>query len=94
MIQEVLQGFRDQKAFMYARTSLQSLPIAESLLTQEVFDEATDLYRRARRSGVTVRSSVDCLIAICALRNNLTLLHSDQDFDHLSHVCPLDVVRV
>jgi len=59
VIQEVLQGFRDERAFQVARESLYALPIVESPLQRAVFDEAIELYRRSRQAGVTVRSSVD-----------------------------------
>jgi predicted nucleic acid-binding protein len=36
-----------------------------------------------------VRSSVDCLIAACAMRNQLMVVHVDRDFDHLARVAPL-----
>ncbi len=89
VFQEVLQGFRDEEAFRVARESMLAFPMVESPLRQEVFDQAVDLYRLARRAGVTVRSSVDCVIAVCAVRNNLTLLHHDRDFDHLARLAPL-----
>jgi predicted nucleic acid-binding protein len=88
-VQEVLQGFRDERAFQLARESLYALPIVESPLERGVFDEAVDLYRRARQAGVTVRSSVDCLIAACALRHGLTVLHRDRDFGELATISPL-----
>jgi predicted nucleic acid-binding protein len=89
VVQEVLQGFRDERAFQLARESLYALPIVESPLQRAVFDEAVDLYRRARQVGVTVRSSVDCLIAACALRHGLTVLHRDRDFGDLAKISPL-----
>ncbi|HZF12811.1 MAG TPA: PIN domain-containing protein [Thermoanaerobaculia bacterium] len=55
----------------------------------EVFEEAAQLYRVARRNGLTIRSSVDCLIAACALRHGLTVLHHDRDFPMLARICPL-----
>jgi len=55
VIQEILQGFRDEQAFRVARDSLLAMPCVESPLDQDVFLEATDLYRRARRAGLTVR---------------------------------------
>ena len=94
VIQEVLQGFDDQRAFQIAREAMFALPMVESPLTDEIFQLAIDLYRSARRSGVTVRSSVDCLIAACALRNSLTVLHQDRDFDALAKIAPLDVRRI
>ena len=60
----------------------------ESPLRVEVFEEAAELYRSARRAGVTVRSSVDCLIAACALRHDLTVLHVDRDYEALARVSP------
>jgi predicted nucleic acid-binding protein len=89
VVQEVLQGFRDERAFQLARESLYALPIVESPLERAVFDEAVDLYRRARQVGVTVRSSVDCVIAACALRHGLTVLHRDRDFGVLAKISPL-----
>ena len=48
-----------------------------------------DLYRSARRTGLTVRSSADCLIAVCALRHDLEVLHRDRDFAAIAKVAPL-----
>ena len=89
VVQEVLQGFRDDRAFRVARDAMQALPIVEAPLGMVVFEQAVDLYRLARRAGATVRSSVDCLVAVCAVRNDLTLLHHDRDFDQLARVAPL-----
>lgn len=89
IVQEVLQGFDDPRAYEVARDALLAFPVVESPLAAEVFDQAIDLYRVARRAGVTVRSSVDCLIAACALRNSLTVLHADRDFTNLARVSTL-----
>lgn len=89
VMQEVLQGFRDNRAFRLARDAMRALPIVEAPLGAAAFDDAVDLYRLARRGGVTVRSSVDCLIAVCAVRNDLTVLHRDRDFDRLARIAPL-----
>jgi predicted nucleic acid-binding protein len=91
VIQEVLQGFDREDHFRRAHEAMWSLPVVESPLSPAVIDEAVDLYRRARRAGVTVRSSVDCLIAACALRHGLTVLHADRDFTNLARVATLDV---
>lgn len=90
VMQEVLQGFRDDRAFVTARAALRALPVIESPLRADVFDEAVSLYRTARRAGYTVRSGVDCLIAACALRNRLTVLHHDRDYDVLARVSTLE----
>jgi hypothetical protein len=89
VIQEVLQGFTDETAFRAAREAMWSFPIVESPLGAPVFEEAVGLYRTARRAGFTVRSGVDCLIAACALRHGLTVVHVDRDFALIARVAPL-----
>jgi predicted nucleic acid-binding protein len=90
IIQEVLQGFDDERAFRIAHTAMWALPCVESPLTPVVVDEAVDLYRRARRAGLTVRSSVECLIAVCAARHHLRVVHRDRDFPQLASVMPFE----
>lgn len=90
VIQEVLQGFREEGGFQLAREAMQSLPIVESPLTPQTIDEAVGLYRSARRAGLRVRSGVDCLIAACAIRNGVAVMHRDRDFDKLARISPLD----
>lgn len=94
VIQEVLQGFRDERAFLLARDAMHALPALESPMTRGAFDHAADLYRAARRAGATVRSGVDCLIAACAIRHGAEVLHLDRDFDALARVSPLRSRRV
>lgn len=89
VIQEVLQGFRDETAYRRARDAMLALPIVESPLGEEVFVQAVDLYRSARRAGATVRSSVDCLIAACAIRHDLEVLHRDRDFTAIARISGL-----
>lgn len=90
VVGEVLQGFREEGAYRLARGAMLALPIVESPLDQTVFEDAVSLYRSARRAGLTIRSGVDCLIAACAIRNGLTVLHHDRDFGLLGRVSELD----
>ncbi len=89
VVQEVLQGFDDERAFRVAREAMLALPLLESPMTFLVFEEAVALFRRARRAGRTVRSGADCLIAACALRHDVEVLHHDRDFDALATISPL-----
>jgi len=89
IVQEVLQGFRDESAYRRARDAMLSLPIVEAPLSEPVFVAAAGLFRAGRRVGVTVRSSVDCLIAACAIRNDLEVLHRDRDYMALARVSTL-----
>lgn len=66
---------------------------------REDFDVAADLYRAARSAGISVRNSIDCLIAASLIaatcvRAKVPLLHSDSDFDKLASVSDLRVVAV
>jgi predicted nucleic acid-binding protein len=94
VIQEVLQGFLEEHAFRIAREAMFALPILEDPLPREVFESAAQLYRAARRSGITVRSRVDCLIAACAIRHGIPVLHSDRDFTLLAQVSALKERRI
>jgi predicted nucleic acid-binding protein len=91
VMQEVLQGFREERAYLKAKSAFEALPIVESPLAVGVFQEAVGLYRAARRSGITIRSGVDCLVAACALRHDLTVLHRDRDYGRLAEISPLRV---
>lgn len=94
VVQEVLQGFSHEHTFRVARDSMLALPMVEAPVSQDVYLEAVDLYRRARRAGLTIRSSADCLIAACALRHGLTVLHHDRDFDQIAKIAPLDAEAI
>lgn len=63
-------------------------------LGEDVFLRAVDLYRAARRAGVAVRSSVDCLIAACAVRHSLVVCRRGRGYDALAQVAPLETLRV
>jgi hypothetical protein len=89
VVQEVLQGFSAEPAFTKARQAMLALPLVEAPLGGDVLLHAVDLYRATRRAGLTVRSSADCVIAACAIRNHLEVLHLDRDFDVLAQVSPL-----
>ncbi len=94
VIQEVLQGFASEREYRVARDAMTALPVVESPLSAGVFEDAVALFRLARRSGRTVRSSVDCLIAACAIRHHLALLHHDRDYDALAQVSSLEARRL
>ena len=94
VVQEVLQGIREERPYREVREALLGFPVVESPVPRAVFLEAATLFRTARRHGLTVRSGVDCLIAACALRSDLEVLHADRDFDLLAKVSDLRARRV
>ena len=55
------------------------------------FEHAVALFRACRLVGETIRKMNDCLIAAVAIRNEVSVLHNDRDFDVLARHTPLQV---
>ena len=89
---EVLQGIRDDSVHARVREILQAFPV---LLLDGLrsADRAVALYRACRRRGLTIRSTVDCLIAAVCLDAGAELFHHDRDFDVLAKVADLKLYR-
>ena len=87
--QELLQGARDETEWqtLHDYLSTQELLTAPDLLASHV--AAARIFYDCRRKGITVRGSIDCLVAQLALENDAVLLHNDDDFDRMSSVRPL-----
>ena len=80
ILAEVLQGFAADRDFQHARTLLESFEVV-ALAGREVCIEAAHNFRTLRRKGVTIRKTIDTIIATCCIRNGYVLLHNDRDFD-------------
>lgn len=91
IVQEVLQGIRDDAMYADSLELMTRLPRLEDPLGEPLFRESIELYRGARARGITVRSWIDCLIAAAALRNDVEIWHRDRDFDALASFTPLRV---
>ncbi len=90
VITEILQGLRSEREARLVERHLRSFPVLR-LEGLEDFVLAADIYRAARRAGVTVRKTLDCLIAAPCVRTGAPLLHADADFDQLAKCTPLRV---
>ena len=77
---EVLQGFRRDRDYRIAREMLTSLKVF-TLGGQEIALQSARNFRLLRKKGVTVRKTIDVLIATFCIKNDLPLLHSDKDFE-------------
>lgn len=88
VLQEVLQGARDEAQFERLRTLLAALPCLRVGDAASTAVQAAALYRRSIAAGYTIRSPVDCLIAASCIELDALLLHRDRDFDHLAAVDP------
>ncbi len=76
---EVLQGFRSEKQAQTALRSIEGLSCF-TLGGKPMAVLAASNYRRLRQKGITVRSTIDCLIATFCVENDFPLLHNDRDF--------------
>ena len=90
ILTEVLQGFDDEADFRRAQTLLIRLPF-EPMLGRRVALQSAINYRRLRRQGVTVRKTIDVMIATFCILNNHALLHRDRDFDPMERWLDLKV---
>lgn len=80
VLTEVLQGFRSDKEFQEAKTTLLSFPCYD-IGGKEIAIQSAKNYRYLRKKGITVRKTIDVMIATFCIENNFTLLHTDKDFD-------------
>lgn len=93
VLTEILQGIRADKEYNEAKKSLLSFPIY-SLKNHDSYIAAAELYRKCRKKGITVRTTVDMLIAQIAIENDLLLLHNDKDFDSIARISSLKVHKL
>jgi len=92
ILTEVLQGIRNDKEYKKTKSVLSDLIFFP--MTYETFLLAANIYRTLRVKGVTIRNSVDCMIASVCIENNVRLLHNDRDFDLIAQHFDLQVFEV
>ena len=80
ILAEVLQGFPRERDFNLARQLLLALEVVP-IVDARLAIQAARNYRFLRAQGVTVRKTIDTLIATRCIQDELTLLHSDRDFE-------------
>jgi predicted nucleic acid-binding protein len=80
ILTEVLQGFEDERDFKRARRMLASLAVVE-LGGQDIAVQAARNFRSLRRRGVTIRKTIDTVIATRCIEDGYDLLHNDRDFE-------------
>jgi predicted nucleic acid-binding protein len=80
ILTEVLQGFVRDKDFIAAKKMLLSLHVVE-LGGRDIAIHAAKNFRHLRKAGVTVRKTIDTIIATRCIRDRFPLLYSDRDFD-------------
>ena len=80
ILAEVLQGFTSERDFNTARKMLASLELVE-IGGLEAAVQAARNFRALRARGITVRKTIDTLIATRCIMDGLALLHCDRDFE-------------
>jgi len=89
---EVLQGYRNQKDFEMARQALLQFPI-HMMGGAELAIKSAENFRTLRQQGITVRKTIDCLIATFVIERGFSLLHSDRDFEPFATYLGLAVIQ-
>ena len=86
IFQEVLQGARNEAEFDKLKEYMETLDFYELTKGRKSYEEAAYINFLCRRSGVTVRSTIDLLIVQTSIEHGVPLLHNDSDFDRIASV--------
>ena len=92
--QEVLQGVKTEKDFDKVKKYLDTQRFYSLKDEKESYASAAKIYFKCRKKGITISSTIDCLIAQTAIENNLFLLHNDSDFDDIAKVVDLKIFKL
>lgn len=86
ILAEVLQGFKSNKDYETAKDLLSTLPFRQ-IGGYNVAIQSAQNYRILRKTGITVRKTIDVMIGTFCIMEGLPLLHDDRDFDPMvSHL--------
>jgi predicted nucleic acid-binding protein len=90
--QEILQGAKTEKEYATLKEYLSAQRFFHPKDPVESYARAAHIYFTCCRKGITVRSTIDCLIAQIALEHDLFLLHNDSDFIAMAPVIGLRLI--
>lgn len=91
IIQEILQGIKEDRNYKQVKENLTGFEVLDLDAVEAAYG-AADLYRKARKEGITIRKSNDCLIAFYAISCKAMLLHNDSDFDKIANFSELSIL--
>ncbi len=92
ILAEILQGFREDADFEQARHALGKY-LQVQMVSPALALKSARNYRLLRRKGITVRRTIDSLIATYCIENEHELLHNDSDFEGYEEHLGLRVVH-
>lgn len=84
--QEILQGSRNIQEFSTLKEYFETIPLYNLQYGKESYERASMINILCKQKGITIRSTIDLLIAETAIENNLYLLHNDNDFKYMSKI--------
>jgi len=84
--QELLQGSANEREYNLLKDFLSALPFYDLRYGKESFENAAFMYMNCKKKGITIRSTIDLIIAEIAIENNLYLFHNDRDFTNISKI--------
>jgi predicted nucleic acid-binding protein len=79
ILAEILQGIRDDHDVLRVEAAFAPYPVVP-LVGEAIARQSARYYRRLRKQGITVRKTIDCLIATWCIMHSVPLLHADRDF--------------
>jgi predicted nucleic acid-binding protein len=89
ILQEVLQGAASEKEFLLLKKYLLSQKFYHPKDPVDSFARAARIYMDCRKQGITIRSTIDCIIVQTTIEHDLFLLHNDSDFNAMVKVVPI-----
>lgn len=89
---EFLQGFKDDREYLIAKQIMENLEYRD-FLGKGIAIQAANNYRKLRRQGITVRKTIDVIIATFCIENRFPLIHNDRDFDPMEEILGLIVKK-
>ena len=92
IIAEFLQGFKNDREYLIAKQIMDNLEYRD-FLGKEIAIQAANNYRKLRKQGITVRKTIDVIIATFCIENGFPLIHNDRDFDPMEKILGLIVKR-
>jgi len=92
ILTEILQGIRNDKEYNKTKSILSELVFLP--MTQETFYSSANIYRTCRSHDITIRNSIDCMIATTCIQYDSALLHNDKDFDLIASQFDLQIYEL
>lgn len=92
IITEFLQGFRRERDFQKGLDIMESLEYHD-MVGKAIALQAARNFRKLRKHGITVRKTVDVLIASFCIEYGVALIHNDREFDPMEDLLGLKVLK-